>query len=90
MQMHAIAADEPLTDINQLTELGNEIVALLRQREELNEKIRAKYQEAADLGAPKEGFRLAVRVSRMTEEKRADLQRGYKAGAEALQLELAW
>lgn len=92
MSQHALAAEQPeLTETNtraQLSALAEEIVELLRQRSEIGEAIRAKYQEAHELGAPKEGFRLAVAHSRLDAEKLEDIQRGYTLGAEALGLQL--
>lgn len=77
----------PVNDRAGLSELAAKIAQLMGQREDLNEAIRATYRAAADLGAPKEGFRLAVRCSRMAQEKLEDMQRGYKAGADALGLQ---
>ncbi len=78
----------PANTSAQLSALAKEIVELLRRRAELGEAIRAKYQEAHELGAPKKGFRLAVAHSRLNEENLEDLQRGYTLGAQALGLQL--
>lgn len=78
----------PANTLAQLSALAKEIVELLRQRTEIGEAIRAKYQEAHELGAPKGGFRLATAHSRLDEEKLEDIRRGYRAGADALGLQL--
>lgn len=91
MSQPALVEQPEFTPANtraQLSALSKEIIELLRRRTEIGEAIRAKYQEAHELGAPKEGFRLAVAHSRLEQEKLEDLQRGYRAGAEALGLQL--
>lgn len=91
MSQPALVEQPELTEANtraQLSALAEEIVELLRRRSEIGEAIRAKYQEAHELGAPKEGFRLAVAHSRLEAEKLEDIQRGYTLGAEALGLQL--
>lgn len=91
MSQPALVEQPELTEANtraQLSALAEEIVELLRRRSEIGEAIRAKYQEAHELGAPKEGFRLAVAHSRLEAEKLEDIQRGYALGAEALGLQL--
>lgn len=86
--MNAVANITPANDTAMLSDIAAQIKDLLRQRGELNEDIRAKYQEAAELGVPKAGFKLAVAHSRMSEERRADIQHGFKLGANALGMQM--